>query len=73
MGYDSATYPVVYFASDTTVKKAYEECYVSGEKIDMQRFAALGVVEQTARNSMDEVEGLFDRLKGIFAREGSGS
>lgn len=69
MGYDSETYPVVYFGSDTTGEKAYEEFYVPGEKIDLDRFAALGVVEQTVRHSMDEVEGFFGKLEGIFARE----
>ncbi len=69
MGYDSETYPVVYFGSDTTGEKAYEEFYVPGEKIDMERFQALGVVEQTARHSMDEVDGFFEKLEGIFARE----
>ena len=69
MGYDSETYPVVYFGSDTTGEKAYEEFYVPGEKIDMDRFAALGVVEQTVRHSMDEVDGFFARLEGIFACE----
>jgi FlaA1/EpsC-like NDP-sugar epimerase len=62
-------YPTVYFASDTTGEKAYEEFYVPGEKIDMQRFQALGVVEQTTRHEMDEVNGFFDKLEGIFARE----
>ena len=62
-------YPTVYFASDTTGEKAYEEFYVPGEKIDMQRFKALGVVEQTTRHEMDEVNGFFDKLEGIFARE----
>jgi len=69
MGYDSETYPVVYFGSDTTGEKAYEEFYVPGEKIDLDRFAALGVVAQTVRHSMDEVEGFFGKLEGIFARE----
>ena len=69
MGYESETYPVVYFGSDTTGEKAYEEFYVPGEKIDMERFAALGVVEQTVRHTMDEVDGFFDRLEGIFACE----
>ncbi len=69
MGYDSKTYPVVYFGSDTTGEKAYEEFYVPGEKIDMERFKALGVVEQTVRHSMDEVDGFFARLEGIFAKE----
>ena len=59
-------YPVVYFSSDTTGEKAYEEFYVPGEKIDKQRFQALGVVEQTSRHSMNEVNAFFDKLEGIF-------
>ncbi len=62
-------YPTVYFSSDTTGEKAYEEFYVPGEKIDMQRFQALGVVEQTPRHEMAEVNGFFDKLEGIFAKE----
>lgn len=62
----SQTYPVVYFSSDTTGEKAYEEFYVPGEKIDKQRFQALGVVEQTSRHSMNEVNAFFDKLEGIF-------
>lgn len=69
MDYDSDTYPVVYFKSDTTGEKAFEEFYVPGEKIDMLRFQALGVVEQTVRHSMDEVDGFFDKLEGIFQKD----
>ena len=62
-------YPVVYFKSDTTGEKAFEEFYVPGEKIDMERFAALGVVEQTTRHSMEEVCDFFATLEQLFARE----
>ena len=62
-------YPTVYFKSDTTGEKAYEEFYVPGEKIDMQRFQALGVVEQTTRHNMDDVNTFFDKLEDIFAKE----
>ena len=62
-------YPVVYFTSDTTGEKAYEEFYVPGEKTDMERFAALGVVEQTARHTMQEVCDFFTGLEQLFARE----
>ena len=62
-------YPTVYFHSDTTGEKAYEEFYVPGEKIDMQRFQALGVVEQTTRHDIAEVNGFFEKLESIFARE----
>lgn len=69
MDYDSDTYPVVYFKSDTTGEKAYEEFYVPGEKIDMQRFQALGVVEQTTRHDMKEVDAFFNKLEGIFQKD----
>ena len=62
-------YPTVYFCSDTTGEKAYEEFYVPGEKIELQRFQALGVVKQTTRHQMDEVNSFFDKLEGIFAKK----
>ena len=69
MCFESKTYPVVYFNSDTTGEKAFEEFYVPGEKIDMQRFQALGVVEQTSRHEMTEVSDFFEKLESIFAKE----
>ena len=69
MSYESEVYPVVYFKSDTTGEKAYEEFYVPGEKVNMNRFAALGVVEQTIRRNMDEVSHFFRELEGIFQVE----
>lgn len=68
MGYDSARYPVVYFKSDTTGEKAYEEFFVPGEKIAMDRFSALGVVEKSEHRQMTEIDGFFDELEGIFAK-----
>jgi FlaA1/EpsC-like NDP-sugar epimerase len=62
-------YPTVYFKSDTTGEKAYEEFYVPGEKIDMKRFQALGVVEQTTRHNMEEVNIFFAKLESIFQKE----
>lgn len=67
MDYESDNYPVVYFKSDTTGEKAYEEFYVPGEKINMTRFSALGVVEETSRRPMPEINQFFNELEGIFA------
>jgi FlaA1/EpsC-like NDP-sugar epimerase len=69
MDYDSDIYPVLYFGSDTTGEKAYEEFYVPGEKIDMQRFQSLGVVEQTTRHNMDEVNEFFSNLESLFQKD----
>ena len=69
MPYDSDTYPVVYFKSDTTGEKAYEEFYVPGEKIDMDRFTSLGVVCESTRRPMNEVNEFFTELEGIFHKD----
>ena len=62
-------YPTVYFKSDTTGEKAYEEFYIPGERINMNRFMALGVVEETTRRPMQEVNAFFEKLEGLFAKE----
>ena len=69
MSYDSTTYPVVYFESDTTGEKAYEEFYIPGEIVDMSRFKALGVVKQTMRHDLTEVNDFFERLELLFAKD----
>lgn len=67
MSYESDSYPVVYFHSDTTGEKAYEEFFIPGEKVNMERFSALGVVEETTNRDMTEIQEFFTELEGIFA------
>lgn len=69
MNPDKDSYPVVYFQTDTTGEKAYEEFYVPGEKINLNRFVALGVVEKTDRRSINEVNAFFEKLETLFAKE----
>ena len=38
-------YPVYFFKSDTTGEKDFEEFFVKGEKLDMNRFNSLGVIK----------------------------
>lgn len=66
MSPDSTVYPVVYFQSDTTGEKGFEEFYVPGEKIDMDRFASLGVVTEVKSRPMAELDAFFDELGGLF-------
>ena len=69
MSEDTPDYPVVYFRSDTTGEKACEEFYVSGEKLDLDRFRSLGIVVQTERHDMEQVNDFFNALERIFAGE----
>ena len=66
MSYESENYPVVYFKSDTTGEKAYEEFYIPGEKINTKRFVSLGVVEETTSRTMSEINAFFEELEKIF-------
>ena len=69
MSYYSEIYPVVYFKSDTTGEKPYEEFYTPGEKINLKRFSALGVIEETIRRPMSEIDGFFKELEDIFTKD----
>lgn len=69
MDYDSNEYPVVYFNSDTTGEKVFEEFYVHGEKLDMDRFSSLGVVLQSNRHDLREVSLFLEQLEAVFTRE----
>lgn len=59
-------WPVVYFKSDTTGEKDYEEFFVDGEKLDMDRFLSLGVIEESAHRPKAEVDAFLDRLETLF-------
>ena len=60
-------YPVVYTGSNTTGEKAYEEFFIEGEDLNMNRFQSLGVIEKTTRRSMKDVMALFEEFESIFA------
>ena len=68
MPVDCKEYPVVYSVSDTTGEKMYEEFYVSGEKVDMERFGALGVIESKNVRPVAEVAAFLDSLANLFSR-----
>jgi FlaA1/EpsC-like NDP-sugar epimerase len=67
MPFDTKVWPVVYSKSDTTGEKSFEEFYVPGEKLNLDRFASLGVIEETSRRPIGEVNAFFEKLEAIFA------
>lgn len=68
MAFDNKKYPVVYFKSDTTGEKAYEEFYIPGEKINMERFTSLGVIEEVEKRPIAEIEAFFNEMERIFLK-----
>lgn len=67
---DTKKWPVVYFNSDTTGEKDFEEFVVEGEESDTERFAALGVVVNAKRKPLEEVEKFLDKLEATFSDPG---
>lgn len=61
-------YPVVYFKSDTTGEKDFEEFFIHGEQVNMSRFGSLGVVEGIESRSIEELDNFFERLNELFLK-----
>ncbi len=69
MGNDNDAYPAVYFKSDTTGEKSFEEFFVSGERTNMVRFKALGVVEASTHRPMSEIDFFLKKLEALFSSD----
>lgn len=61
-------YPVYFFASDTSGEKAYEEFFTERDRVAMDRFAALGVIEPESLPEPREIAVLLAELEDHFAR-----
>lgn len=62
-------YPVHFFTSDTSGEKAFEEFYVPGEVVDMERFKSLGVITDKAIPEKSMVVNLINALDDAFESE----
>jgi FlaA1/EpsC-like NDP-sugar epimerase len=62
-------YPVYFFESDTSGEKSYEEFFTENEILDNERFISLGVIKNSVRKDIGEVDEIFSKLKQIFTSE----
>lgn len=60
-------YPVFYSGSDTTGEKPYEEFYTEEEKVDLNRYKALGVISVMKSREKTEIEKLLADLTQAFS------
>ena len=64
---NSKIWPVHYSKSDTSGEKGYEEFYVKGEHLDMNRFQSLGVITaKKEQKSCKEIDRFFKKLESLF-------
>lgn len=64
-------YPVEFFGSDTDGEKTFEEFYTATDEKDETKFVNLGVVKNSKKRSIAEVESIFASLHRVFDTEGA--
>lgn len=63
----SKTYPVYYFTSDTTGEKGFEEFFVPGEKLNMERFTSLGIIENYPIRPISDIDKFFMDMNKLLS------
>lgn len=61
-------WPVYFFASDTTGEKDFEEFYTGDEMLDMDRYAAIGVIRNEAGHDTERLEHFLGEIARIRSR-----
>jgi len=67
----SDEYPVYFFSSDTSGEKPYEEFYTADEALDLASYPHLGIIKETPRKSLHEIEQIIADFKRTFADQES--
>lgn len=67
----SKGYPCEMFGSDTDGEKTFEEFYTATDEKDETKFVNLGVVKNSKKRSIAEVEALFANLHRVFDTPGA--
>lgn len=60
------SWPIYFFGSDTSGEKTYEEFYTDKEILDMDSFLNLGVVKNSKKRSIEEIDIIFNQLHTLF-------
>ena len=63
---DGASWPVYFFGSDTDGEKSFEEFFTEKELLDNESFINLGVVKNSTKRSIQEIDTIFDQLHTLF-------
>lgn len=62
----TSSYPVYFFESDTSGEKSFEEFFTAEEELDMERFAALGVITNAPCQELGKIERMLKQLRSLF-------
>jgi len=63
-------YPVLFFTSDTSGEKPFEEFFTEGEAVDWSKFVNLGVVKPARQRTRQEMDRVCHDLRYCFTQPG---
>jgi len=66
---NSINYPVYFFGSDTSGEKSFEEFYTDQEELDLESYINLGVIKNSKKRLIKEIDDIFNRLNKLFNEE----
>lgn len=58
--------PYIFFDTDTSGEKPFEEFFTEKEVIDSNRFINLGVIKSSVKRPLHEIDDIFIRLQRLF-------
>ncbi len=65
---EDSTWPVYYFASETSGEKPFEEFFTADEEVDHERFDSLGVIAGSTSNDVASIRSTIADLRTLFSR-----
>jgi FlaA1/EpsC-like NDP-sugar epimerase len=66
LGEKITSYPICFFESDTSGEKSFEEFYTNNEELDLLTFINLGIIKNSPKRNMAEIDNIFKRLESLF-------
>lgn len=63
------SWPIFFFGSDTSGEKSFEEFYTEKEVLDNESFINLGVIKNSVKRDISEIDEIFDKLQTLFQQE----
>lgn len=62
----STNYPIYFFGSNTSGEKSFEEFFTNEEQLDTKSFINLGVIKNSKKRNVKEMDEIFNRLNKLF-------
>ena len=66
---NTKSFPVYFFKSDTSGEKSYEEFYTGNEVLDLKTYKSLGVIKNSIKRDIGEIDIIFKNLETIFSKK----